>query len=108
MANEKILTVGFNSRLTESDKQIWEANGWTVNYELNPMIAEFIDFTVDRTGSISDQALDELHREINGIMNAFPSPDSFHKAGEFMIPLDFTDNISHEDMERFRKEIDNG
>ncbi|MNK44981.1 hypothetical protein D3C87_637290 [compost metagenome] len=109
MTNEKILIVKFESFLPAHEAKIWEANGWEVKYELSPIVREFIDhnhMVVDRTGSISNETLHEMAHEVDYIMShAFPSPESFRKAGEYLIPLDFTDNISKDDMDRFLAEI---
>lgn len=67
---------------------------------------------IDRTGSISDETLREIHKEVIGIMKGrkvqpgdADSYPMFPQKKTFSIPLDFTDNISHADMARFMDEI---
>lgn len=99
MPNEKILIVKFESTLPAHEAKLWEANGWEVKYEMCPAVREFIDAPA-------------VKHEYPGDTDSYPMPSlaSWKKVDEVMsgtVPvfLDFTDNISHADMDRFLSEI---
>jgi len=121
MSNEKILIIELGRTYDPAVIAGFIEHGWTIEHDHpteaelanyrsvleSPWVAEFMAH-VDRTGTISDDQLHAMREEVDHIKASFASPESFSKVTSFMIPLDFSDNVSHEDMERFLKEIDNG
>ena len=112
MKNEKVLVVSLGRNFDPVMIGKFADHGWTIEHEVpnsddlgkyraaleNPLIKEFMD----RSVTLSDEFLTDLHNEVKSIV---ASPDSFSKVQTYLLPLDFSDNISHEDMDRMMKEI---
>lgn len=121
MPNEKILILTAPGSMLVSELEAWKAAGWDVRFEGFPV--------EDRSGSMSDHDLSGIMEELNNLFKnlgsdvrvfqsapmdmssgmgdnfAFPTPDSFKKAGDIMVALDFSDNISTNQMDTFLQDL---